>query len=60
MEKTCRCIAPPSGTLFEKEGLYKWDYIIDGYVAYHEYGEKWCAGDIEFYQHFQIISGKSN
>ena len=46
-------------TAFEKEGLYHWDYI-DGYIAYHESGESWSAGDIEFYQHFQILSGKNN
>jgi len=46
------------GTQFEKEGLYRWNYIIDGYVAFLDSGEQWSAGEIEFYQHFQIISGK--
>lgn len=60
MDKICRCFAPPEGTLFEKEGLYRWEYIIDGFVAYHESGARWSAGDIEFYRHFQIISGKNS
>ena len=58
MQKVCRCLAPPESTPFEKDDLYRWDYIIDGYVAFHESGEQWNAGEIEFYQHFQIMSGK--
>ena len=60
MDKICKCFNPPEGTLFVKEGLYRWEYIIDGYVAYHNSGESWTAGTIEFYQHFQILSGKNN
>ena len=58
MERLCRCFAPPEGTLFEKEGLYQWSYIRDGYLVYHESGASWSAGELEFYCHFQILSGK--
>lgn len=57
-EKRCRCFVPPEEGQFEKGNLYRWDYIIDGCAALDGAGMWWYAGEIEFYQHFQIISGK--
>lgn len=58
MERQCRCINPPDDTLFEKDGIYEWGFIIDGFGAIHESGFEWSAGEIEFLMHFQILSGK--
>lgn len=57
-ERICRCFAPPPGSGFEKGKLYRWGYIIDGMVAYHESGETWSDGEIMFASRFQILSGK--
>lgn len=52
----CRCFNPPEDTPFEKEGIYRWNYIIDGYVVYHDSGFIWSSGELEFYFHFQKLS----
>jgi|GEM_PF-4068429 len=57
-EKRCRCFVPPEEGQFEKGSMYRWDYTIDGCAALDGAGTWWYAGDIEFCQHFQIISGK--
>ena len=56
--RLCRCIDTPVNTRFVKDEIYRWGYIIDGKVAYHESGEKWDAGEIDFLWHFEILSGK--
>lgn len=56
--KLCRCIDPPPHTKFLKNEIYRWGYAIDGTVAYHESGERWDAGEIDFLWHFEILSGK--
>ena len=38
VKKLCRCIDPPPDTRFVKNEVYKWEYIIDGVVAYLESG----------------------
>lgn len=52
---TCVCFHPPEGTAFLKGKQYRWGYIIDGCTVYHETGDRWNAGTIEFYQHFQPL-----
>ena len=56
--RICRCFAPPPGTSFVKNGLYRWDYGIDCLCVYDEDGKPWFEGEIMFAARFQIISGK--
>ena len=58
MDCICRCFDPPKDTPFLKEAVYEWSAIIDGKCVYGENGYIWYAGEIEFYQHFQILKGK--
>ena len=58
MKRLCRCIDSPPDTRFFKNEVYKWEYIIDGAVVYHDSGGKWSAGEIEFLWYFEILSGK--
>ena len=34
----CKCINPPKNSLLEKDSIYRWEYGIDCYYAYHESG----------------------
>lgn len=60
MERLCVCMHTPEGTAFKEGGLYRWEYVIDGYSALGERGEVWAADEIKFYLHFRIVSGKSD
>lgn len=57
MNHICRCFSPPKNTPFKKEEVYEWQPCIDGRVVYHESGEEWPFGEIEFYLHFQPLNG---
>ena len=57
--KLCICIDPPKDSLFEKETIYRWEYGIDCYRAYHESGAIWTSSEITFLKHFQILHSES-
>lgn len=58
-KKICRCFAPPMGTPFEKDGIYRWDYGIDCIIVFHGCGTSWCGSEIEFAARFQRLNGET-
>ena len=57
--KGCRCIEPPMGVPFERDGIYRWDYGLRCIIVFHRCGITWVASGTEFARHFQRLDGEA-
>ena len=57
--RICRCVAPPMGSLFDKDGIYRWDYGLNCIIVFQGHGSPWCGSEDEFAKRFRRLRRKA-